>query len=108
MAPKKKKSGRKKTGRKKKTGQKGKGFLDNLISGVRSVASIAKPLLSVVPHPGAQAAARTMGALGLGRRRKTATKTKSLRRLMGGAAKGIRPMRPTLMGAGAKKSLYTE
>ena len=54
-------------------GINGAGFFGDLWSGIKkgfsTVASLAKPILSLVPHPAAQGAARALGAVGFGRRR---------------------------------------
>jgi len=48
----------------------GDGFFDDMWSGIKqgvnTVAGVAKPLLGLVPHPAAQAAAAGLGALGYG------------------------------------------
>jgi len=48
----------------------GKGFVD----GLKMVGSVAKPVLSVIPHPAAQAAAVGLDAVGLGKGRKQRAK----------------------------------
>jgi hypothetical protein len=57
--------------------QQGEGFFGDLWDGFKSAVGFAKDTgivskaLSLVPHPGAQAAARVAGAAGYGRRRRT-------------------------------------
>lgn len=55
-------------------GINGAGFFGDLWSGIKkgfsTVASIAKPILSFIPHPAAQMASRALGATGFGRRRR--------------------------------------
>jgi hypothetical protein len=52
----------------------GAGFFDDFAKGfmsvVKPIASIAKPVLSFIPHPAAQAASGILGALGAGKQRK--------------------------------------
>ena len=68
-------------------GQRGTGFFGDLWSGIKNVASKVKPstVLSLVPDPRAQSAARVAGAVGLGRKKKRSGKKKT-----GGARKGVR------------------
>lgn len=61
-------------GRRKRVSKKtmeGDGFFDDVWSGIKqganTVAGIAKPLLGLVPHPAAQAAAAGLGVLGYGK-----------------------------------------
>jgi hypothetical protein len=49
----------------------GKGFVD----GLKMVAKVAKPVLSLVPHPAAQAASKALGAVGLGKGKKLLGRT---------------------------------
>jgi hypothetical protein len=69
------------SGKSKKKHLKGDGFFDDLWSGIKTganvAASIAKPVLSVIPHPAAQAAAMGMNALGMGHNECTCPRLKS-------------------------------
>ena len=59
-------------------GMYGEGFFGDLWSGLKkgvsTVASVARPVLSLIPHPAAQLASQALGAMGAGRRRKRVLK----------------------------------
>jgi hypothetical protein len=49
----------------------GAGFFDDVWSGIKSVGRVAKPFISMIPHPAAQIAAQGMDMAGMGKHKKT-------------------------------------
>jgi hypothetical protein len=74
----------------------GAGFFGDFWNGFKKVMSVAKPVLSAIPHPAAQGASGVLGALGMGKVKKAkATKKKGGAMSAGAETAGA-------MSAGAK------
>ena len=104
---------RKKAGAKRpRKNIRGAGFFGDLWDGVKSVGSKVIPFvaqngllskgLSLIPHPGAQSAAKLAGAVGLGRKRRAPRKARGrgpISQLAGMFGLGAEPQ----MGGGRKR-----
>lgn len=88
------KEGGKKRGRPSKKHLEGEGFFDSVLSGLKSVASVAKPILKMIPDKRAQMAGNVLDAVGAGKKRGRPSK-----KMTGGTELGL-PKKSSLEGAG--------